>query len=364
LANNSIRHIQSSIQYAGCCFGEVAMLEPVMQGGGYYNEHSELQARSAAEAAGVLARAVAAVAIPSGPLVVADFGCAQGRNSMRPMAAVLDGLSERAGREREVMVVHTDLPRCDFSSLFATLEAAPESYRRGRENVFSSVIGHSFYDRLLPAGSLTFGWSAFALHWMSGLPQGLRAHVWPALAEPDEQPALAAVSARDWRNFLQARATEMAPGGQLVLVLGAVDAAGASGLEPMADLANRVLGEMVAEGALSAAAYAEMTIPSRARSLDELKAPFDEGGLPLALEELVIAATPNPAIERWEATGDAERLAADITGFFVAAAAPSLFGDNAKLRELFTKKFAAGVAQAPADIARQLVTATLRISRR
>jgi len=339
------------------------MLEPVMQGGGYYNEHSELQARSAEEASAMLARAVAAVAIPSGPLLVADFGSSQGRNSMRPMTAVLDGLATRAGREREVMVVHTDLPHCDFSSLFATLEEAPDSYRRGRDNVFSSVIGQSFYDRLLPAGSLTFGWSAFALHWMSALPQPVRAHIWPALAEPDEQPALAAVSARDWRNFLQARALELVPGGQLVLVLGAVDAAGASGLEPMADLANRVLGEMVAEGALSAAALAEMTIPSRARSLAELKAPFDEGGLPLALEELVIAATPNPAIMRWEATGDAERLAADITGFFVAAAAPSLFGDNAALRELFTEKFAAAAALAPAEIACQLVTATMRISR-
>ncbi len=339
------------------------MLEPVMQGGGYYNEHSELQARSAAEADAMLARAVAAVAIPPGQLVVADFGCAEGRNSMRPMAAVLDGLAARAGAARDVMVVHTDLPHCDFSSVFATLDA-PESYRRGRDNVFSSVIGHSFYDRLLPAGSLTFGWSAFALHWMSGLPQPLRAHVWPALAEPDEQLTLAAISARDWRNFLQARATELAPGGQLVLVLGAVDAAGASGLEPMADLANRVLAGMVAEGALSAAAFAEMTIPSRARSLAEIKAPFEAGELPLALEELVIAATPNPAIQRWQATGDAERLAADITGFFVAAAAPSLFGENAMLRELFTRKFAAAAALAPADIAQELVTATLRISRR
>ena len=50
------------------------MREPIMQGRGYYNEHSELQARSAAEADGMLERALAAVTIPAGPPTIADFG--------------------------------------------------------------------------------------------------------------------------------------------------------------------------------------------------------------------------------------------------------------------------------------------------
>jgi hypothetical protein len=324
--------------------GRKRMLEPVMQGGGYYNRHSQLQARSAAEADAMLARAVAAVAIPSGPLVIADFGCAQGHNSMRQMALVLDGLAERAGRGRDVMVVHTDLPHSDFTSLFGTLNAAPESYRRGRDNVFSSVIGQSFYDRLLPAGSLVFGWSSFALHWMSALPRPLGAHIWPVLAAADEQPVLAEIGARDWRNFLRARAQELAPGGQLLLVVGAADAAGASGLEPMMDLANAVL-----------SAPCATSPPSTA--------PFDDGTLPLVLEEMVLAETPNAAMLRWEETGDAGQFAADITGFFIAAFAPSLFGEDRTLRELFAGKFAAAVALAPTDIARKLVTATLRIRR-
>ena len=343
------------------------MLEPVMQGGGYYNRNSQLQARSAAEADAMLARAVAAVAIPDGPITVADFGCSQGNNSMRPMAMVLDGLAERGrqGRDvmRDVMVVHTDLPRCDFTSLFATLEAA-ESYRRGRDHVFSSVIGHSFFDRLLPAASLSFGWSSFALHWMSALPAPLRAHIWPMLAATDERPAIAEIAARDWRRFLQARAEELVPGGQLVLVVGAADENGASGLEPMMDLANGVLGAMVAEGTLSASDYAEMTLPTRPRTREEFTAPFDDGGLPLVLEEFVIAETPNAAMLRWEETGDAAQFAAAITGFFIGAFAPSLFGDAQAPRELFAAKFTAALALAPADIARQLVTATMRIRRR
>jgi hypothetical protein len=104
------------------------MREPIMQGRGYYNQHSELQARSAEAADGMLERALAAVAIPAGPPTIADFGSSQGHNSMRPIALMLDRLTERIGRERDVRVVHTDLPHCDYTSLFVMLESSPDSY--------------------------------------------------------------------------------------------------------------------------------------------------------------------------------------------------------------------------------------------
>ena len=52
------------------------MHQPVMEGRGFYNAHSKLQARSAEEAEGVLARALAEVVLPGGPLTVADFDAA------------------------------------------------------------------------------------------------------------------------------------------------------------------------------------------------------------------------------------------------------------------------------------------------
>jgi hypothetical protein len=341
------------------------MQEPVMEGRGYYNEHSELQARSAEEADRILGRGLAAVTLSPGPLTIADFGSSQGHNSMRQMALALDRLTERTRQSQDIMVVHTDLPHCDFNSLFTMLETAPDSYRRSRDHVFASVIGHSFYDRLLPAASLTFGWSAFALHWMSALPLVIREHIWPVFAAPDEAMALAAVAAVDWRNFLVHRAEELVPGGQLVLVIGAVDETGATGLEPMMDLANNVLKALVTEGKLDAEVYATMTIPSRPRIRNEFMAPFHNGELPaLKLEELVIAETPNAAMLRWQTTGDAAMFAADLTGFFIGAFGPSLFGDNEPLRDLFAIRFAAAIAMAPTEVARPLVTATLRIARR
>ncbi|MEP9380641.1 hypothetical protein ABLE91_28415 [Aquabacter sp. CN5-332] len=341
------------------------MQAPVMEGHGYYNAHSELQARSAAEADAVLERALAAVAISPGLLTIADFGCSQGRNSMRPLALMLDRLAERAGPGRDMMVVHTDLPQCDFTSLFVTLETTPNSYRRGRDHVFASVVGRTFYEQLLPADSLTFGWSAFALHWMSTLPLALAVHIWPIFATTDEARALAKVAAADWKNFLAHRARELVPGGQLVLVVGAVDADGASGLEPMMDLANGVLKALVDEGKIAADTYAAMTIPARPRTREEFRAPFQNGELPdLALEELVIGETPNAAMLRWQQTGADAAFAADIAGFFIAAFGPSLFGGDKPMRDLFVSRFTAAIEVAPAEIARPLVTATMRIARR
>ncbi len=339
------------------------MRQPIMQGRGYYNAHSSLQARSAEEADAMLERALAAAVLPDGPITIADFGSSQGRNSLRQMALALDRLAARVAH-KDMMVVHTDLPGSDFTSLFQLLETEPHSYLRGRERAFASAIGRSFYERLLPADSLAIGWSSFALHWLSASPHPVRAHIWPVLAAPDEAASLAEVSARDWRSFLSHRAEELVPGGQLVLVIGAVDDTGATGLEPLMEMANGVLAKLVAEGRLSAEEHAAMTIPARPRMRDEFTAPFEKGELPrLELEELVIAQTPNPALLRWQETGDTTALAADITGFFIAAFGPSLFGDDDGLRELFASRLAAEIALAP-EVARPLVTATMRISRR
>ena len=342
------------------------MPEPVMEGHGYYNSHSELQARSAETGDAVLRRALNTVAMPpTGTLIIADFGSSQGHNSMRQMGLALDLLTARAEKGRDIMVIHTDLPTSDFSSLFVLLESAADSYRRGRAHVFATAIGRSFYEQLLPARSLTFGWSAFAIHWMSGLPLAMRDQIWPRLASPEEDAALRAVSAADWRRFLTHRSAELMPGGALVLIIGAADETGATGLEPLMELADAVLRGLVSDGLLTQERYRAMTLPVRPRDRAEFLAPFEDGAMPdLRLEELVIAATPNPAMQRWRQSGDAPAFGRDLTGFFNAAFGPSLFGDDENPRDAFASRLSAAIAEAPAAVARELVTATLRVSRR
>jgi hypothetical protein len=341
------------------------MTETVMRGHGYYNTHSELQARSAEVSDPVLDSALAAAAIPpEGPITIADFGCSQGRNSMRPMGRALAALTARAGETRDMTVIHTDQPHNDFASLFTLLEDSPLSYRQNRPQVFSLAIGRSFYQPLLPAGSLTLGWSSIALHWLSHLPCAVAEHIWITRGTPAEQAPIAAVAAADWRAFLGHRMRELIPGGQLVLILGAREETGGSGLEGLQDAANAALRALVAEGILAPETYAAMTIPSRPRSRAELAAPFADGSLPgLRLEELVVTTAPNPARQRWLADGDAAAFACDMTGFFLGAFSPSLFGEDEALEAAFAARLQSAIATAPAPVAADLVIGILRIAR-
>src|SRR5262245_37264108 len=91
----------------------------VMDGAGYYNEHSAQQLEAATAGVELLRRAAASVPIPDrGPLVIADLGSSEGRNSLEPLSAAVDTIRKRPGGDVPIAVVHTDLPQNDFSSLF------------------------------------------------------------------------------------------------------------------------------------------------------------------------------------------------------------------------------------------------------
>jgi hypothetical protein len=336
-----------------------------MQGHGYYNAHSELQARSAQASDPILDAALREAAIPAtGPITLADFGSSQGRNSLRPMGRALGVLIARAGAERDFVVIHTDQPHNDFASLFTLLQESKDSYLRDRPRVFAYAIGRSFYGPLIPAGSLTFGWSSIALHWLSRRPAIAPNHLWFDRGPHEVRDAFAAVAAEDWRSFLTHRARELAPGGQLVLVSGANDDEGQCGIEGVFDLANEVLQRMVTDGALPKAAYQAMTVPVRPRSRADFEAPFRSGLLPkLKLEEITIAPTPNPALDNWRADGDADALARVMTGFFVGAFGPTLFADDQPLENDFALRLHKAISAQPEQAARELVTGTVRVSR-
>src|SRR3546814_8004128 len=100
-----------------------------MQGGGFYNRNSTLQAANLTSALPLLEDAARSIAVDGDrPLVIVDYGCSQGRNSMAPMRAAIEALRVRTGEDRAVEVVHTDLPSNDFTSLFTTLDDRSEEH--------------------------------------------------------------------------------------------------------------------------------------------------------------------------------------------------------------------------------------------
>src|SRR3546814_20945968 len=92
-----------------------------MQGGGFYNRNSTLQAATLTSALPLLEDAARSIAVDGDrPLVIVDYGCSKGRNSMAPMRAGIEAWRVRPGDDRAGEGVNTDVPAYDYNSLFPT----------------------------------------------------------------------------------------------------------------------------------------------------------------------------------------------------------------------------------------------------
>ena len=89
-----------------------------MEGQGQYNKHAKLPADGAALALSLLERAANDVDLGLGeePIVIADYGSSQGKNSMVPLQVVIEALRKRVEPNRAITVFHIDQPSNDFNS--------------------------------------------------------------------------------------------------------------------------------------------------------------------------------------------------------------------------------------------------------
>ncbi|MFD9123360.1 hypothetical protein [Kitasatospora sp. NPDC059571] len=313
--------------------------------GGDYGRHAAAQHEGAQTAAAVLDRALAAVPVPGDGRAfrAADLGCASGANALEPMRRLVAAVRGR-NASVPVWVTHTDIPGNDFNALVATL-TGPAAYT-GTPGVFACAEARSFYEPLFPPGELHLAWSTIAVHWLSRVPQPIDGHVYCSRATGAAREALRRRSAADWSGFLTHRAAELVPGGQLVVVGGAATDDGLSGAEGIFDLALEELEALVAAGVLTAAQLAAMTVPTWNRTAAEYLDPLTAGPFAAVfrLEDQRFAVLADPAYARFEADGDAEVYAREVTASFLAAFGPSLFAGPAAVGPGVAERFAAGLA--------------------
>jgi hypothetical protein len=326
-----------------------------MEGAGFYNRHSDLQAAGMPLAFPLLEAAARTVPVdPIEPIVVVDYGASQGRNSLRPMRLAIETLRRRIGPERAIEVAHVDLPTNDFTSLFQTLSTDPDSYLAQATNVFASAVGRSYYEPIAPAGRVLLGWNAWTLHWMSRASAQPHDHAMAIFsASPAVRAAVRRQQAQDWRRFLKARASELRDGGRIVcLMMGRTEAI--EGGEWVVGEFWRAVVSMGDDGLLSPDEQARITFPSAGRSVDDLRAPFGEGTFEgLALEHCSVVQAPDPFFDDYESSGDALAFAKAWSGMVRGVGGPLLAaalepGRDAALvaGELF-RRFEARLAAAP-----------------
>jgi hypothetical protein len=300
----------------------------VMEGGGSYNRHARVPAGGGNLALPFLEQAVNNLTLDGGgqPVVIADYGCSQGKNSLAPMRAAVKRLRARIGPDRPIFVVHIDQAANDFNTLFDVLHRDPERYSVDDPNTFPSAIGRSFYESVFPVEHVHLGWSSYAAVWLSRIPMLIPGHFISLAGPQDVREAFERQAADDWRRFLSLRAKELRAGGRLVVALPGLNDEGFTGFEPLFSHAKSALSEMVAEGTITDDECTRMALGTYPRRKCELLAPFGADGqfLGLTMEHCEQFGLPDTAWTEFERDANKELLANRHAGFFRSIFVPSL----------------------------------------
>jgi hypothetical protein len=310
-----------------------------MEGHGAYNRSSRVQAAGSLPAAALLDEAARQVPLSIDPeqIVIVDYGSSEGHNSLAPITLAIRILRERIGRERAILVVHTDLPGNDFGALFQTLASDPDSYLRDDPRVFVSAIGRSFYEQILPDSTVTLGWSSWAVQWLSRVPALIPDQVQVAYSQDIAvRSAFYQQAADDWRCFLAHRAAELRQGGRLTVLSMALDDRGEFGYRPCVAAIYGAVLDLVDEGFITKEEAHRMVIPTVGRTRQDFLAPFAKTGsfAGLTLQEIDIFFGEDRIWTEYQSHGDGAMYAARWAAFSRASVCPTLATslDNSEVR--------------------------------
>ena len=318
------------------------------------------------------------------PFGIADFGAADGGTSLDLMRRLVVELRNR-DTSREIMLTYTDLPHNDFGALFRltqgllggqeTKPLADTEWLR----IFGS--GTSFYRQILPTGSLSLGFSATAMHWLSARPCMIKDHVQAVGAAPHERGLFQARSLADWETILLHRARELRPGGKLVLANFCIDEKGrylgATGGVNMFDSFAKHWRNLHQIGRINEAEYVNATFQQYYRTPDEFSAPFKDrqsavSAAELRLDHLSTMLTACPYAEAFAQHGDSAAFARAYvptlrswseTVFSGALDKSRPAAERASIIDAFYDAYEAEVASAPQGHAMDYVHCLMEITK-
>ena len=194
-----------------------------MVGHGFHDRNSAPQWAAIEAVLPWLDEAVAEMRLAEVPqtFALADFGCSEGRNSIQVMQRLVPGIRGRTSRP--IQTVHSDLPTNDYAALLGGLRSGGRS--AFGDGVFSTVVGGSMFEQLLPPRSTYLAMTFNAIGFLSRrplerlpdyiLPNGPSARRGVGAVRAADRALCAAQALADVESFLGARAAELVPGGKL-----------------------------------------------------------------------------------------------------------------------------------------------------
>lgn len=305
------------------------VVRPQPMGSASYTAGSRLQAAGLRPAMAIFTEAASLVPLPRAPqpIVIADYGASTAHNSLLPIGAAIDVLRKRTRADHSILVLHTDVPDNDFTAMFRTLSDDPDTYLGKDPATFASAIGRSFYEQIMPSGSVHLGWSSWAIQWLSKIPAPIPDHILVAhSADKDACAAYARQAAHDWHEFIAFRGRELRRGGRLVVMTMAVDDDGEFGYRPLFTAMMDALNELRGAGLVTEDELHRICVPVVARRESDFFAPFAPKGRfeQLEIDHLEVFNAEDRFFNKYQVDRDAAAFGAEWAGFLKAAVLPAL----------------------------------------
>ena len=216
------------------------------------------------------------------PFAIADFGAADGGTSFDLMRHIVRTV-RAALPIQPITLTYTDLPYNDFSAVFRRVHGSldeDDPQPLGQEpGLFTFASGTGFHRQIFPDGTLSFGFSATAMHYLSVKPGPIADHVHAVGAAEEERVVWRDQAHPDWTSILLARAQELMRGGRLVLASFCVDEHGryignTGGADMYGTLSKHWRG-LAATNTISASEYRAATFQMYYKTVEEFVAPLN-----------------------------------------------------------------------------------------
>ncbi|KZR93699.1 SAM dependent carboxyl methyltransferase [Synechococcus sp. MIT S9509] len=251
--------------------------------------------------------------------VLIDYGAADGGTAVGLWHQVLDRLHANQP-QAHLTLIGNDLPSNDNVALAENL--ALQIARAPKPTVL--VSARSFYEPSVGPNTVSFGFSATAMHWLSESPGALNTHTHVlASGDADALQRFTAQALKDWTDVLELRSKELKVGGRLLTVNLSRDEEGRylghNGGETrnVHDQLHQIWKSLADEGVISEEQYRKGTVLNFYKSPDEFMAPLKDqssapyrNGLRLVDERTVYVKCPYR--RRWEENSDTAAFAAGL----------------------------------------------------
>ena len=221
--------------------------------------------------------------IPKLPILrMADYGSADGGTSQEMWCNVISKLRNNNDL-REIEILYTDLASNDFSTLFKTMQGMQGNTNLAFQikfpNVYVHGCGTGFHQKLMSKNSLSLGFSATAMHYVSEKPCQIKDHVHMVGADKSEKDKFRKKALKDWESILLARSQELIKGGRFICLNFGIDEKGRylgnTGGHSMFDKFTFHWKKLMQEGIITTDEFKAATFAQYYRTVSEFTEPFN-----------------------------------------------------------------------------------------